>query len=308
MAIKYPMALQKVSADKKLRLTVWYEEGAEHPLVWCEYPLHLDDWNHDGSINPTRWHSDPAKRDHYESRQECMRYLVNSFGDAKKIIDRLIANGKATEHDRYEEALIYDRQRREWLLMSWVPTYRSYTGERIEAHWDERESFDCKREELDVYSLTYDMSDEMLADLIEHCLTDRVKVMSYGIGYYGCVSFYGNVDADCDGIAWLEHDEIVGEDKWLSEEQWATEDCYGLTSGVREEIDAWSEGQVFWFEVEKNVRWKVHRECLSEEREPEDYEEEEWERIDSCCGYYGLENAVRGAIELNNLPPMIEAA
>jgi hypothetical protein len=302
------MALQKVSADKKLRLTVWYEEGAEHPLAWCDYPLHLDDWSPAGSINPTRWHSDPAKRNHYESRQECMRYLVNSFGDAKKIIDRLIANGKATEHDRYEEALIYDRLRREWLLMSWVPAYRSYTGERIEAHWDECESFDCKREELDVYSLTYDMSDEMLADLIEHCLTDRVKVMSYGIGYYGGVSFYGNVDADCEGIAWLEHDEIVGEGKWLSEEQWATEDCYGLTSGVREVIDAWSEGQVFWFEVEKNVRWKVHRECLSEEREPEDYEEEEWERIDSCGGYYGLENAVRGAIECNNLPPMIEAA
>lgn len=308
MAIEYPMALQKVSEDRKLRLTVWYDEGAEHPLCMWDYPLHLDDWGRDGSINPTRFNRDPSTRDHYESRQACMRYLVCSFGDEKKIIDRLIANGKATEHDRYDEALIYDRSRKEWLLMSWVPAYRSYTGERIEAHWDECESYDCRREDLDVESLTYDMSDEMLADLIEHCLTDKVKVMSYGIGYYGDVSFYGNVDGDCEGIAWIEHDEIVGEGRWLTEEQWRTGDCYTLTDGVRDEIEAWAEGQVFWFEVEKNVRWKVHRECLSEEREAEDYEQEEWERVDSCGGYYGLENALRGAIECNNLPPMIEAA
>lgn len=304
----YPMALRKVSADKKLRLTVWYEEGAEHPLDTCDFPLHLDDWGHGGSINPKRFVRDESNREHYDSRQECMRYLVNKFGDAKKVIDRMIANGKAAEHDRYDEALVYDKSRREWLLMSWVPTYRSYTGERIEAHWDEYENFDCKREELDLYSLTYNMSDEMLADLIEHCLTDKVKAMSYSIGYYGGVSFYSNVDGDCDGIAWLEHDEAVGDGKWLTEERWRAEDCYSLTDGVRKEIDAWAEGQVFWFEVEKSVRWKVHRECLSEERDDEDYEEEEWEQIDSCGGYYGLENAVRGAIECNNLPPMIEAA
>jgi hypothetical protein len=302
------MALQKVSADKKLRLTVWYEEGAEHPLEWCDFPLHLDDWGRDGSINPKRFVRDKSYCEHYDSRQECMCYLVNQFGDTKKVIDRMIANGKAAEHDRYDEALMYDKSRQEWLLMSWVPTYRSYTGERIEAHWDEYESFDCKREELDLYSLTYNMSDEMLADLIEHCLTDKVKVMSYSIGYYGSVSFYGNVDGDCEGIAWLEHDEAVGDGKWLTEERWRNEDCYSLTEGIRDEIDAWAEGQVFWFEVEKNVRWKVHRECLSEERDDEDYEEEEWEQIDSCGGYYGLENAVRGAIESNNLPPMIEAA
>ena len=175
----YPMALRKVSADKKLRLTVWYEEGAEHPLDTCDFPLHLDDWNRNGSINPKRFVRDESYREHYDSRQECMRYLVNQFGDAKKVIDRMIANGKAAEHDRYDEALVYDKSRKEWLLMSWVPTYRSYTGERIEAHWDEYENFDCKREQLDLYSLTYNMSDEMLADLIEHCLTDKVKVMSY---------------------------------------------------------------------------------------------------------------------------------
>lgn len=305
MAIQYPMALRKVSEDKKYRLTVWYEEGAEHPLQMCDFPLHMDDWSRDRTANPT-WGS--KDREHYGSRQECMRYLVNQFGDEQKIIDRLIQNGKETAHDRYDEALIYDRSRREWLLMSWVPAYRNYEGERIEAHWDEYESFDCKRENLDVYSLTYNMADEQLADLLNHCLTDKVKVMTYGMGYYGGMSFYSDVDGDCEGIAWIEHDEAVGEGKWLTEEQWQTQDCYGLTAGIREELDAWSDGEVYWFEVEKNVRWKVHRECLSEEREPEDYEQEEWEQVDTCGGFYGLDYAVQYAIECNKLPLMIEAA
>lgn len=298
------MALRKVSEDKKYRLTVWYEECAEHPLVWCDFPLHMDDWSRDCCANPTRPNRDKSKEEHWESRAECMRYLLNSFGDGKKIVDRLVESGKATEHGRYDEGLVYDRQRKEWLLMSWCPAYRSYTGERIEAHWDEYESFCCKREELDVYSLTYNMSDEMLADLLGHCLTDEVKVMSYGFGYYGDISFYGNVCADSEGIAWLVKSEATK--CWLTEERWKQEDCYGLTSGIREEIKAWAEGQVFWWEVEKNVRWKVHRECLSEEREPEDYVEEEWEQVDSCGGYYGLDECVRCAIEEQKLPPMIE--
>lgn len=308
MAIEYPMALRKVSEDGRYRLTVHYDECAIHPLRTCDFPLHLDDWSRDGSANPTRFNRDPNKREHYDSRQQCMRYLVNLFGDEKKIIERLVQNGKATEHDCYGGGLIYDRSRKEWLLVSWVPAYRNYQGERIEAHWDEYECFDCKRDEIDIYSLTYNMSDEALADLIEHCLTDKVKVMSYSLCYYGGISFYGNVDADCEGIAWLEHDEAVGDGKWLTEERWRSEDCYGLTGGIREELDAWSSGEVYWFEVEKNVRWRVHRECLSEEREPEDFEEEEWEHVNSCGGFYGLEYCVQAAIESNNLPLMLEVA
>lgn len=308
MAIQYPMALQKVSEDKKYRLTVWYEEGAEHPLCMCDFPLHMDDWCREHCANPTMPNRDKSKEEHWSSRQECMRYLVDSYGDEKKIVERLIANGKKPTHERYEECLMYDRQRKEWLLMSWQPAYRSYTGERVEAHWSEEESFCCKREELDLYSLTYNMSDEMLADLIGHCMTDECKVMSYSFHYYGGMSFYSDVYADSEGLAWLVKSEAVGNGRWLTEEQWRSQDCYGLTDVIREEIDAWSDGQVFWWEVEKNVRWKVHRECLSEERDDEDYEEEEWERIDSCGGYYGLDNCVRCAIEEQNLPPMIEVA
>lgn len=306
--IEYPIALRKVSADGKYRLTVRYEECAEHPLLMCDFPLHMDDWCRDYSANPTRWYRDKSKHAHHDSRADCMRYLLNNFGDPKKVVDRLVESGKAETHNGYDEALFYNKSRREWMLMSWCPAYRSYTGERIEAHWNEEESFCCKRELLDVYSLTYNMSDEMLADLLEHCLTDKVKLMSYGFGYNGSVSFYDNVCSDSDGIAWLEKDEAVGEGKWLTEEAWDARDCFGLTDGERQEIQAWAEGEVFWFAVEKNVKWKVHRECLSEKREPQDYETEEWELVDSCGGFYGLDYAVQYAIEENSQIKMLAEA
>lgn len=305
MANEYPIALRKMSEDGKYRLTVRYDECAEHPLCVCDFPLHMDDWNGDYSANPTRM---SKVEEHFRDRAECMRYLVNNFGDVKKIIDRLIANGRKEKHDRYEEALIYDRGRREWLFVSWVPTYQSYTGESIGAHWAECESYDCKRECLDMYSLTCNMSEEMLSILVEHCLTDEVKVMSYFFDYHGSIGFCSDVCATSDGLAWIEKSEAVGDGKWLTDEQWRTEDCYSLTNGEREEIVAWADGNVFWFEVEKAVKWKTHRECLSEEREPECYEETEWKRIDSCSGFYGLDYAEQYAIEENNLPKMLEAA
>jgi hypothetical protein len=45
--VEYPVALQKVSADGKYRLTVRYDEYAEHPLLMCDFPLHMDDWSRD---------------------------------------------------------------------------------------------------------------------------------------------------------------------------------------------------------------------------------------------------------------------
>lgn len=303
--IAYPVAFQKVSADGKYRLTVRYEEGADHPLCTCDFPLHMDDWCRDYSANPTRRSKSEL---HYDSARNCMMQLLVWYGDRKKIIDRLVANGKEGFHEQYDNALIYDKHRREWVLMSWVSKYRSYTGEIIEAHWSEEWSFCCKREEIEVFDVVDYMSEESLVDLLENCMTDECKVMSYNFGYHGSISFYSNVDADCAGLAWLVKSEAVGEGKWLTEEQWNTQDCYMLSSGEREEIEAWAEGNVFWFEVEKSVTWKTHRECLSEDREPQDYEEQVWEYVDSCGGFYGLNYAVQYAIECNDLPKMLAKA
>jgi len=311
MAIQYPMALQKVSEDKKYRLTVWYEEGAMHPLMdHLDFPLHMDDWSHDYSARPFA-HSPRHKNkdDHCESRESRMRYLLSHYGDRQKIVALLKKNGRAKTHGRYDCALIWNVGRKEWLLCQWEPSWKGYDGTIHQAHWEEVEYYTCRPEIIDVIDLAYDVPDDCLADLIEHCLTDEVKVMSYGFSYDGDISFYSQVYDDSEGIAWIVRSETVGGGKWLTEEQWATEDCYSLTAGEREEICAWASGEVYWFEVEKNVRWKVHRECLSEERPAEDYEQEEWEQVDSCGGFYGdVKYAVECAIEMHNLPKMIEVS
>ena len=292
--VEYPVALQKVSADGKYRLTVRYDECAEHPLLMCDFPLHMDDWSRNYTANPTRW---TKNKDHSDSMESCMIHLLAHYGDQKKIIDLLVQNGKEQFHEEYDNALIYDRHRKEWVLGSWVPTYRSYTGETIEAHWSEEWSFCCKREHIETSEVLDYLSTETLAHLLDNCMTDECKVMSYDFGYHGSISFYSNVYDSCCGLAWIVKSEAVGDGKWLTEEQWNAHDCYTLTSGEREEMEAWADGEAFWFEVEKNVKWKVHRECLSEEREAEDYVEEEWEQVDSCCGFYGLNHAVQYAIE-----------
>lgn len=304
----YPIALQKVSADKKYRLTVRYEECADHPLDVCDFPLHMDDWHRDYSANPTIRHRDPSKREHADSMEACMRDLLCSYGDTKKIVDLLVANYQKTEHERYEVGLTYDRSRKEWLVMQWQPKWKAYDGTVYEAHWAEETSLCCKREYIYLGDVADYLSEDDLADMINKCLTDECKVMSYSFGYQGSMSFDAEVDANNEGLAWLVKSEAVGDGKWLTEEQWATEDCYTLSTGEREEIEAWAEGNVFWFEVEKNVRWKVHRECLSEEREAEDFEQEEWEHVDSCGGFYGIDYCVQYAIDENNLPPMTEVA
>jgi hypothetical protein len=302
------MALRKVSEDGRYRLTVHYDECAEHPLNWCDFPLHMDDWCRDYSANPTTRLRDKTKHEHYESCEACMRSLLYYYGDGKKIIDLFVSNYSKEKHERYELALTYDRSRREWLVLQWSPTWKAYDGAIHEAHWCEEASLCCKRKYITFSDIAEYLSEEDMAGLLNTCLTDEVKVMSYYFGYHGSIGFCSNVGSDCHGLAWIVKSEAVGDGKWLTEEQWRTMDCYDLTKGEREEICAWAEGDVFWFEVEKKVLWKVHRECLSEERTAEDYEDEEWEQLDSCGGFYGLDYAVQYAISENKLPKMIEAA
>lgn len=302
------IALQKMSADKKYRLTVHYDDCPEHPLRSCDFPLHMDDWDRSYSARPYARSRKKDLDEHYSDREECMCHLLRYYGDGKKIIDLLVANGKKQEHERYECALIYDRSSKEWVVSKWEPTWEDYNGTIHEAHWEGDEWLALKREEISLEHVIDYLDEDFMAECINRYLTDGVKVMSYSFGYNGDIDFFSEVDAGSDGIAWIEKSEAVGNGKWLSEDEWVTKDCYMLTPGEREEICAWARGDCFWYEVEKNVRWKVHRECLSEERPDEDYEAEEWEQVDSCCGFYGIDYCVQYAIEENSLPPMIEAA
>ena len=75
----------------------------------------------------------------------------------------------------------------------------------------------------------------------------------------GGVSFYSNVDGDCEGIAWLEHDEAVGDGKWLDgelpEEQRGS-DGYLAAHPEWERYDFISEGDSpsFLYLVDKGLR------------------------------------------------------
>ena len=292
----YPIALRKVSEDGRYRLTVRYDECAMHPLNNCDFPLHMDDWSRDYSANPTRRSKDC---DHYESREGAMRDLLCSYGDREKIISELVRMGKSTNgNENY--GLTYDRSGRRWVLQEWFRPYQE------DWRWIDLEYFDGRRDDIDLYSLLYHLNEYVLADLLNTCLTDELKVMSYSFGYQGSIVFDNCVCADSEGLAWLVKSEATR--CWLSEKQWREQSIYDLTEGERTEIKAWAKGEVFYFEVEKAVKWRTHRECLSEEREPQDFEETEWEYVDSCGGFYSLGSCECYAIENWRLPKMLEAA
>jgi len=299
----YPIATQRVSKDGKLRLTVYYEECTEHPLNTCDFPLHLDDWRRHQTINPTLHYKNG--REHYDAMEDCMRHLLSLYGDKRKIQERLVRNGRKASPCECESALIWNVGRKEWLMCHYLHKRTDYRGKTHEAEWVEDYAWGMKREEIDLCYLLEDVSADTLADMINDCMTDECKVMSYTLSDNG-VCFSREVGAWEHGLGWLVKSEAVGEGKWLTEEQWQGKDCYDLSEGERQEITAYCEGDVFWFRLEKAVTWKTHRECLSEEREPEDFVATEWEEIESVGGFYGLNYAIEGAKAYHELPEMVE--
>lgn len=297
------LKVQNMETEKRLqtkdglyRLSIYREEYADSPRDMWDYPLHCEDWHRDYTI------MNKSERDGSErSCSNLLRYLFRNYGIDKKIVAILKENGKSTSHCNYDNALIYDRSRKEWVLYSWQPNWRDYQGIIHEAHWEEETSFCCKAEYITAYDLHDILSDETIETLVCSCLSDEIKVMGYDFHYYGEISFSKDFSSKSDGIAWLEKSEAVGEGKWLTEEQWKTQDCYDLSKGEIEEIEAWAEGRVYYFVVEKAVMFKHHKECVSEDRKPEDYEELEWEQVDSCGGFYGdIKYAIEYACDDND--------
>jgi hypothetical protein len=138
---------------------------------------------------------------------------------------------------------------------------------------------------LDICAITEDATDDAIDYLATNCMTDKVKIMSYGFGYYGDISFYHEFSTDSEGICWLEKDEFLkysgnDEEYWngksLDEIEW-----------LLDELKAWGDNDVYGFVVEDCIKSKVHKEYTNVDKEDEDYEEEEWEESDSCWGYYG---------------------
>ena len=271
-----------VKKDGSQRISFYYEDYPESPRDMTDEPLHFEDFSRDYSIMDK--HERETKS---EDAGKLLRYLLQRYGNSKKIIKVLKDNYKDCEHDRYENGLSYDRSRREWIVWSWQPTWTDYQGNVHEAHWSEEYAFCTNIYDVDIYNIADVLSDEQIDTLCDpKYWTDGIKIMSYGFGYNGDVSFYRDFSTDSEGIAWLEKDEFL-KYSGNSESYWKENDCYDIEKWMVEEIEAWSNGEVYGFVVEKAIRTQVMKTYFNGEREDESYIETEWVEDDSCWGFYG---------------------
>lgn len=270
-----------LTKDGKKRLTIYQQEYPEDPRDMTDEPLHCEDWSANCSI--MNRHERETKS---ENAAKLIRYLLASYGDNKKIVKLLKDNYKDSEHDRYENGLSYDRSRKEWIVWSWQPTWKDYQGNVYEAHWEEEWSFCTNIYDVDTYNIADVLSDEQIGTLCdEKYWTDKVKIASYGFGYYGEISFYNSFSTDSEGICWLEKDEFLkysGNDEkyWKSKTLREIEWLCG-------EIEAWSNNEVYGFVVKEAKTYHIIKKPYDADEETIEYDETEWNETDSCWGFYG---------------------
>ena len=285
-----------VKKDGSQRISFYCEEYAENPRDTTDEPLHCEDWSRDYSIMNKQ-----ERETKSEDAGKLIRYLLARYGDNKKIVKLLKDNYKGIEHDRYENGLSYDRSRKEWIVWSWQPTWKDYQGNVHEAHWAEEWAFCVNIYDVDIYNIADVLSDEQIDTLCdEKYWTDGIKIMSYGFGYYGDISFYHEFSTDSEGICWLEKDEFL-KYSGCREEYWNGKTLDEIEF-LLDELDAWSNNEVYGFVVEDCIKSKVHKEYTNVDKDDEDYEEEEWEESDSCWGFYGeLDKMIPYMFEQTNL-------
>ena len=285
-----------VKKDGSQRISFYRDEYAENPRYNTDEPLHCEDWSRGYSIMTKQ-----DKESKSSSARSLLEYMIRNYGDYKKIIDTLVDNGHKIGNDKVScgTALVYDKYRKTWLLLG---NTNCYFGNEIENGWYEYNVLDGKKYDLDIYAITEDATDDAIDYLATNCMTDKVKMMSYGFGYDGSISFCHEVSTDSEGICWLEKDEFLkyaGGDnsEWVKkEEQVWKEKTLDEIEFLIEELKAWCDNDVYGFVVEDCIKSKIHKEYTNVDKEDEDYEEEEWEESDSCWGYYGDIDKVEGWI------------
>lgn len=268
-----------IKKDGSERISFYREDCAESPRYITDYPLHCEDWSRDYSIMDKKEREQKSK-----DARNLIEYLLKEYGDYDKIINLLVENGKHMTDGKSlcNNAFAYDRSAKRWVLKEYTKWY----GEK-EFEWKDAEYFDCKKTDIDAFEVLESVLDSTIDFFIEQgCLTDKVKVMSYGFGYYGDMSFYRDFFTDSEGIAWLVKDEFL-KYSGCSEEHWQNNDCYDQSKWLVDSLVAWGDNDVYCFVVEKCIKSKVHKEFTNVDRDAEDYEEVEWEVVDSCGGFYG---------------------
>ena len=270
-----------IKKDGSQRISFYQDEYAGNPRYETDFPLHCEDWSWDYSIMTKH-----DRETRSEDARKLLEYLILTGDNCnrEKFINTLIDNGKKIGNDKVEfgSALVYDRSRRGYILYE---TSSHYWSTKAENGWYENGFYDGKKDDIALCIIIGDVQDEAIDWCAQNCMTDKVKIMSYGFGYYGGISFYRDFSTDSEGIAWLEKDEALKD--WIKEEYWEKEDCYDLCDGIRNELEAWAKGEVYGFVVEDAVRIQGIKTYYNGEREDESYIDTQWEQSDSCWGYYG---------------------
>ena len=270
-----------VKKDGSQRISFYRDEYAGNPRDMTDEPLHCEDWDREHTI---------MNKQERESKSsdacKLIRYLLERYGNTKEIIAFLKANAKEERHKEDDNALLYDKSRHEWILGCWIESWKDYNGAIHGNKWCEEASFCAKLKDFTAWDLVSYLSDETIEELCDSKYwTDGVKMMSYGFGYYGGISFYNEVSTDSEGICWLEKDEFL-KYSGCSEEYWNGKSLDEIEFLI-DELKAWGDNDVYGFVVEDCIKSKVHKEYTNVDKDDEDYEEEEWEESDSCWGYYG---------------------
>jgi hypothetical protein len=269
-----------VTKDGKERVTIYREDCADNPRDMTDEPLHCEDWSRDSSLMGKQ-----ERENKSGSAYNFLCYMLEMYGDKKKIIKILKDNYKSNVHKYHDTALFYDRSNKEWVVGSWIPAWTD--GQKVvhEAHWGEDTSFSLKLEDIDVDSIIEYLNTETIDHLVANAMTDGIKMMSYSFGYYSGISFSEEVTCDSEGICWLEKDEFM-KYSGCNEEYWKDKTLKEIEF-LCDELEAWGDNEVYGFVVEKAIRTQVMKTYLNGEREDESYIETEWEETDSCWGFYG---------------------
>lgn len=253
--------------DGKFRVKIYRDENAENPRDMTDEPLHCCDWERNHSITIK---DDPS----YSDARSLINQMLVWYGKREVIIDALC---KGIENNRLE----YNRSARRWELKEYVKLY-SEKGYK----WYDAEYFDGRKDEIDFGLLIEQCLDSTIDELCDSKYwTDGVKMASYSFGYYGGISFDNDFSTDSEGICWLEKDEFL-KYSGCNEDYWKGKTLKEIEFLI-EEIEAWAADEVYGFVVEEKHGYRIHKESIDHEEEPQDYEEAEWEETDSCWGYYG---------------------
>ena len=257
-----------VTKDGKKRVTIYREECADNPRYNTDEPLHCNDWCRNFSIMTK------DERNGYSSARSLLNQMLVWYGKREVIIDALC---KGIDNNK----LVYNRSMRRWELKE----YKKFFGDK-EYKWYDAEWFDGRKDDIDLGTLIEACLDSTIDELCYFKYwTDGVKTASYSFGYYGEISFSDEISCDSDGICWLEKEEFLkysgcDEEYWkgktLKEIEWLTD-----------EIEAWSNNEVYGFRAEKAVRKIVNTRYPDGEHDDTESEEVDWEETDSCWGFYG---------------------